>query len=101
MVKNTISWKVRRMSWTVDIKKKVKKGLKKLPKNVQEAFESLVVDLQDGGAVRGDWPNYSKLADGTHHCHLNFNYVAVWVEEDKKLKLIEVTYVGSRENAPY
>lgn len=89
------------MSWTVAIHKKVKKGLSKLPKNVQEAFESLVVDLQEGGPVRGDWPNYSKLADGTHHCHLNYSYVVVWAEEDKQLKLIEVNYVGSRENASY
>lgn len=89
------------MSWTVNIKKKVQKGLKKLPKNVQEALEALVVDLTDGGPVRGDWPNYSKLADGTHHCHLNYSYVAVWTHEDKQLKIIEVTYVGSRESAPY
>lgn len=89
------------MSWDVNIKKKVVKGLKKLPKNVQEALESLVVDLQDEGPIRSDWPNYSKLSDGSHHCHLNYSYVAIWVEEDKKLKIIEVTYVGSRENAPY
>ncbi|MFZ4403745.1 MAG: cytotoxic translational repressor of toxin-antitoxin stability system [Pseudobdellovibrionaceae bacterium] len=89
------------MSWIVTIHKKVKKGLNKLPKHIQEAFESLVVDLQDCGPVRGDWPNYSKLGDGTHHCHLNYSYVVVWTEEDKQLKLIEVTYVGSRENAPY
>lgn len=89
------------MSWTVQIKKKVAKNLKKLPKSINEALESLIVDLEDGGPVRGDWPNYSKLADGSHHCHLNYSYVAVWTDEDKKLKIIEVTYVGSRENAPY
>lgn len=89
------------MIWAVNIPKKVKKSLKKLPKNVQEALESLIVDLQDGGPVRGDWPNYSKLVNGAHHCHLNYSYVAVWFEEDKQLNLIEVTYVGSRENAPY
>lgn len=89
------------MSWTVNIKKKVVRGLKKLPKNIQEDLAALVADLEDSGPVRGDWPNYSKLADGSHHCHLNYSYVAVWVEEDKQLKIIEVTYVGSRENAPY
>lgn len=83
------------------LKKRVVKELKQLPKNVQESLESLIIDLEDCGPVRGDWPNYSKLADGTHHCHLNYRYVAVWAEEDKKLKIIEVTYVGSRENAPY
>jgi len=87
--------------WSVTFKKRVAKSLKQLPKNVQEAMESLVVDLQDGGPVRGEWPNYSKLSDGSHHCHLNYSYVAVWIEEDKSLKIIEVIYVGSRENAPY
>ena len=89
------------MSWTVNIKKKVIKGLKRLPKSIKEDLSALVADLEDSGPVRGDWPNYSKLADGSHHCHLNYSYVAVWVEKDKQLKIIEVTYVGSRENAPY
>jgi mRNA-degrading endonuclease RelE of RelBE toxin-antitoxin system len=89
------------MSWTVNIKKKVIKGLKKLPKKVQEDLLALVADLEDTGPVRGDWPNYSKLADGSHHCHLSYSYVAVWFQEDKQLKIIEVTYVGSREDAPY
>lgn len=89
------------MSWTVNIKKSVKKGLKKLPKNIQDALEILVIDLQDGGPIRGDWPNYSKLGESKHHCHLNYSSVAVWTEKDKQLKIIEVTYAGSRENAPY
>ncbi|MBY0384573.1 cytotoxic translational repressor of toxin-antitoxin stability system [bacterium] len=89
------------MSWSVTIKKKVVKSLKKLPKNVQEDLMALLVDLEDSGPIRGDWPNYSKLADGSHHCHLNYSYVAVWIVENKQLKVIEVTYVGSRENAPY
>lgn len=89
------------MGWSVHIQRKIVKRLRRLPRGVQEALEALVVDLEDSGPVRGDWPNYSKLANGNHHCHLNYSYVAVWIEEDKKLKLIEVTYVGSRENAPY
>lgn len=89
------------MNWTVNIKKNVQKELQKLPENIQEALESLVVDLEDGGPVRGDWPNYSRLVGNRHHCHLNYSFVAVWVEEDKLLKIIEVTYVGSRKNAPY
>ena len=89
------------MSWTVQVKKKTAKDLKKLPKGIREALESLVVDIRVGGPVRGDWPNYSKLADGSHHCHLNYSYVAVWVVVDKVIKIVEVTYVGSRENAPY
>lgn len=89
------------MNWTVRIKKKVQKKVRKLPQNLKDVLESLVVDLEDRGPVRGDWPNYSKLSDGSHHCHLNYSYVAVWIEENRQLNLIEVVYVGSREDAPY
>jgi len=89
------------VNWTVRIKKKVQKKVRKLPQNLKDVLESLVVDLEDRGPVRGDWPNYSKLSDGSHHCHLNYSYVAVWIEENRQLNLIEVVYVGSREDAPY
>ncbi len=89
------------MSWIVRVHRRVRKQLSKLPDNVKEALEALVVDLSDGGPVRGDWPNYSKLSGGKHHCHLTYSYVAIWIVENKKLKIIEVSYVGSRENAPY
>jgi len=79
----------------------VQKKVRKLPQNLKDVLESLVVDLEDRGPVRGDWPNYSKLSDGSHHCHLNYSYVAVWIEENRQLNLIEVVYVGSREDAPY
>lgn len=89
------------MSWTVIFKKRILKDVKTLPGSLQETLESLVVDLEDCGPVRGDWPNYSKLSGDRHHCHLNYRYVVVWVEEDKVLKIIEVIYVGSRKDAPY
>ena len=65
------------MSWIVIVKKKVLKGLQKLPESTLEDFEALSVDLRKFGPIRGDWPNYSKLADGKHHCHLNYSYVVV------------------------
>jgi mRNA-degrading endonuclease RelE of RelBE toxin-antitoxin system len=89
------------MGWTVQVKKKTAKDLKKLPKNIQEALEALAADLRFGGPVRGDWANYSKLSDGSHHCHLNYRYVAIWRVIDNNVRIMEVTYVGSRENAPY
>ena len=88
-------------SWTIKVKKKVGKSIQKLPKNVRVDFESLVADIQALGPIRGDWPNYSKLSDGSHHCHLNYSYVVVWEVVDHEIKIVEVTYVGSRENAPY
>ena len=92
---------VNQVGWRVQVKKKAAKKLLKLPKAIQEALESLSADMRETGPVRGDWQNYSKLSDGSHHCHLNYSYVAVWVVIDDKIRIIEVTYVGSRENAPY
>lgn len=59
--------------------------------------------IEFSGPVRGNWPNYSKLADGRHHCHLKKGkptYVAVW-SEDKATVTVEVIYVGTHEKAPY
>lgn len=89
------------MSWKVTVNKKAAKRAQKLPKQVQVLFQTLVVDLATKGPIQHEWPNYSKLTHGKYHCHLNYSYVAVWVEENKGLKIIEVTYVGSREDAPY
>ena len=89
------------MNWRVQVKKKVAKNFLKLPKAVQQALEALAADIRESGPIRGDWPNYSKLSDGSHHCHLSYSYVAVWTVIDDKIRIVEVTYVGSRENAPY
>ncbi len=87
--------------WKIHINKRTQKEIKKLPQNIVELLETLLADLKQRGPVRGEWLNYSKLTNGYHHCHLSYRYVAVWIVEDKELKLIGVTYVGSRENAPY
>jgi hypothetical protein len=52
---------------------------------------------------------YSHLSPGTlshdrHHCHLKKGkptYVAVWEVKNREIRLIEVTYVGTHEKAPY
>lgn len=44
---------------------------------------------------------YSKLTHDRYHCHLNYRFVAVWEVIDDKIQVLEVTYVGSREDAPY
>ena len=89
------------MSWKVTATSKTQKALKKLPRKVRELFQQLADDIEAAGPVRGDWPNYSKLSDGCHHCHLNYRYVAVWREVANHVQFVEVTYVGSREGAPY
>lgn len=92
------------MKWTVSIPKRVAKQLQTLPGVVQETVFLLVSDMQDFGPVQGAWPNYSKLGATQHHCHIKKGkpcYVAVWEVTDKKIRLIEVRYVGTHENAPY
>lgn len=46
------------------------KQLVRLPKVVLETLLALMLDIELGGPVRGDWPNYGKLDAKTHHCHL-------------------------------
>ncbi|MBF0230060.1 MAG: cytotoxic translational repressor of toxin-antitoxin stability system [Desulfamplus sp.] len=92
------------MNWTLNISKKASKMILELPKNVQKSLIALLADIENNGPVRGNWANYSKLAPTRHHCHIKKGsptYVAVWEETDKEIKLIEVTYAGTHEKAPY
>ena len=92
------------MTWTVILSARVAKGCKTLPIAVKKSLALLLADIEDLGPVRGDWPNYSKLGHGQHHCHIKKGrptYVAVGEENNGKVKLIEVTYVGTHEKAPY
>ncbi len=92
------------MNWTVSISKKASKMISKLPKNVQKSLIALLADIEANGPVRGEWANYSKLSASRHHCHIkkrNPTYVAVWEVTDKKVRLVEVIYVGTHEKAPY
>ena len=62
-----------------------------------------VSDIEAAGPVRGDWPDYSKLAAGEHHCHLKKGqptYVAVWRESKGTIRLVEIVYAGTHEKAP-
>ena len=90
--------------WKVVIPRKVGRAAKELPKAVQDKLEALVLDIKASGPVRGNWPNYSKLGEGKHHCHLkkgNPTYVAVWIESSKEIQLVEIRYAGTHEKAPY
>lgn len=92
------------MNWTVEFSNKAAKQAARLPKTVADALAALVLDIADGGPIRGDWPNYSKLAGGVHHCHIKKGrpvYVAVWREVKGRIRVVEVTYAGTHEKAPY
>ncbi|BBO85900.1 hypothetical protein DSCO28_64660 [Desulfosarcina ovata subsp. sediminis] len=90
--------------WQVVLSKKAAKQTKVLPKVVQENLYALIRQIEIYGPVRGDWPNYSKLSPGRHHCHIKKGrpaYVAVWEVRNRTIQLIEVTYAGTHEKAPY
>ena len=88
--------------WTVEIKRKVKRRLYKLPEDIQEKALALAIDLRKHGKNPGKkWKNFSSLSETTFHCHLSYSYVACWEVIDEKIRLMEVYYVGSREDAPY
>ena len=92
------------MNWAVVSKKKVKKQVAKLPVGIKERLFALLLEMEKAGPVRGNWPNYGKIGNDRHHCHLKKGtptYVAVWDVVDNRIKLIEVIYVGSHEKAPY
>lgn len=68
----------------------------------------LIKGIRESGPARPEMRHYGKLR-GTgkrevHHCHLNKGrptYVAVWEVSDRTVRLVEITYVGSHEDAPY
>ncbi|TWJ13873.1 type II toxin-antitoxin system RelE family toxin [Geobacter argillaceus] len=92
------------MTWIVKLARKAEKQKEKLPEQVKGALLFLLHEIARGGPVRGDWPNYGKLGPKQHHCHIKKGkptYVAVWQEIDGEIRLVEITYVGTHEKAPY
>jgi mRNA-degrading endonuclease RelE of RelBE toxin-antitoxin system len=92
------------MAWSVISRKKVQKQVSKLPVGVKERLYALLLEIENDGPVRGNWPNYGKIGNDRHHCHLKKGiptYVAVWEVNENRIKLVEVIYVGSHEKAPY
>lgn len=95
------------MNWIVKYSRKVDKNLDNFPTVVIEQLFLLIEDIKTNGPVRGNWKNYGKLPQlgkDFHHCHIHkgkATYVCVWKVEDKKIKLVEVKYVGTHEKAPY
>ena len=92
--------------WEVMFTGKARKQKTKLPPNILDALVTLLLDLSRKGPEVAMWPNFGRLQGkrGVYHCHLNKGkprYVAVWKVTDREIKLIEVRYVGTHENADY
>jgi mRNA-degrading endonuclease RelE of RelBE toxin-antitoxin system len=88
------------MAFQVRVKKKVARGLARLPENIKQLLYLLVTDLQERGPIQKSWPNFSSLGEERYHCHLTYRYAACWTYKKDEI-IIEVYYVGSREKAPY
>jgi mRNA-degrading endonuclease RelE of RelBE toxin-antitoxin system len=92
------------MTWEVSLSNKVEKQLKRLPVGIKTSLFYLLSEIEQSGPVRGNWPNYGKLDDSLHHCHIKKGkpcYVAVWEVTNKMINLVQVKYVGTHEKAPY
>jgi hypothetical protein len=95
--------------WNVDFSVKAGKQYQKLKRSgsrpsINDIIDLLVLDLQRRGPHLPDWPHYSSLEEECFHCHLHRGkptFVACWRIIDKKIKQIEVYYVGTHEGAPY
>ncbi|XDD50702.1 hypothetical protein AB3N59_02540 [Leptospira sp. WS92.C1] len=88
------------MMFKVLEKKKALKGAIELPSIEKGKYATLLRELEVSGPIRKNWPNFSSLGKNKYHCHLSYSWVACW-ENVKGSIVIEVYYVGSRENAPY
>jgi hypothetical protein len=98
-------------NWTVLLSTSAKRKIKKLPKNVEKVYLLLLMELKKEGPLRANWPHYGPLSkkkgsipENAHHCHIKGGkptYVACWAVQDKKIKIMEIFYVGTHENAPY
>ena len=91
--------------WEVVVPKKIIKNITRYP-DIQLLYTKFLNDLFEYGPYLSWYPNYGKLKNKNNifHCHLNTGhprYVAVWQVKRKKIKLIEVVYVGTHEKAPY
>lgn len=96
------------MKWTVEFTAKAAKARGKLPVRIRERLDALVRAIQFAGPVQPSMPHFGKLKNQAggerYHCHLNKGrpvYVVVWAVWDGKAVLVEVSYVGSHEKAPY
>jgi len=70
----------------VKFKKKVVRQIARLLDAVKRKLALLSQEIEVAGPVRGNWPNYSRLSDTRHHCHLKKGrpaYVAVWEVTEK------------------
>jgi hypothetical protein len=90
-----------------------KKQIKQLQREHPQVYTQIALlskEIEVRGPLRSNWPHFSPLAKGkgvpenSYHCHIKSGkptYVACWYIENKKIKIVEIYYVGTHEKAPY
>ncbi len=69
------------MAWDVSAKHKIEMQVERLPQKVKDALNVLLAAIRKEGPIQYEWPNYGRLGENIHHCHLKKGpprYVAVW-----------------------
>lgn len=95
------------MVWKVEFTARAAKQTAKLPDRIRNRLDALRRNIQAEGPMQPSMPHFGKLrnrAGEVYHCHLNRGrptYVAVWTIRDRVAVIVEITYVGTHENAPY
>ena len=79
--------------FNVGLSNKAAKQFSKLSKTLKEEYHVLFSELVYN-------PFKGKLSENEYHTHVKYHWVAIW-KVDKTKNLVTVTYIGSRENAPY
>ena len=97
-------------SWEVLLSSSTVKQKRKLSLTVASIFARLLGDLENLGPIQTGWSNFGalrkdkRIPSNSYHCHLKKGkptYVACWQVINKKIKVMEIFYVGTHENAPY
>lgn len=95
------------MRWAVTFSAKAARQARKLPPRIAERLNALRVAIEFAGPVQPSMPHFGKLknrSNEVYHCHLNKGrptYVAVWTVEKNGVRVVEVIYAGTHEDAPY
>lgn len=94
-----------RDTWIVGFTSKAGKQKRKLPERIQLLVDALAKEIVEAGPIRKNWSGFGPLkGKNAYHCHLKEGrptYVACWKIENKSIKIIEIYYAGTHENAPY
>jgi mRNA-degrading endonuclease RelE of RelBE toxin-antitoxin system len=88
-----VTFNLRCVLFSVGFTKSAKKQFDSLERSLKESYLRFFAGLAHD-------PFIGKLYGVTYHAHIKYKWVAVW-NVDKDIARVTITYVGSREDAPY